>query len=263
MGITDGDISGVRNKIVRGQLLQRQKKEKAQNKLKKRIERKEAENRGEVVERGQSRSLSSTVEFVPENWHSHIFSQAGRGRLRTRKSGSETTRSMRTRERDRPRSRWTRRLATFESISAPSRRSSPPPPRPPGTPTPTLLLPQSPRSSSPPRPGSPRVCFPRISSTTFRPCLAARDGQTSYPGGVPSLSWARSRDGHEDVGMEPSPSSVRTMRSRVSFEISARASLMGPAATLTLSLLPNGPTAHFRLTGVTLSQDIKVSILHA
>lgn len=57
MGITDGDISGVRNKIVRGQLLARQKKEKAQNKLKKRIERKEAENRGEVVERGQSISI--------------------------------------------------------------------------------------------------------------------------------------------------------------------------------------------------------------
>ena len=53
MTITDGDISGVKNKIVRGQLLLRQKKEKAQNKLRKRIERKEAENRGETVERGQ------------------------------------------------------------------------------------------------------------------------------------------------------------------------------------------------------------------
>lgn len=57
MGITDGDISGVRNKIVRGQLLARQKKEKAQNKLRKRIERKEAENRGEVVERGEFLNL--------------------------------------------------------------------------------------------------------------------------------------------------------------------------------------------------------------
>ena len=63
MAITDGDISGVRNKIVRGQLLQRQKKEKAQNKLRKRIERKEAENRGEVVERGQFFLLSLGQQF--------------------------------------------------------------------------------------------------------------------------------------------------------------------------------------------------------
>ena len=45
-------VSGVRNKIVRGQLLAKQKKEKAQAKLRKRIARKEAEERGEVVERG-------------------------------------------------------------------------------------------------------------------------------------------------------------------------------------------------------------------
>lgn len=50
--VLDGDISGVRNKIVRGQLLAKQKKEKAQAKLRKRIARKEAENRGEEVERG-------------------------------------------------------------------------------------------------------------------------------------------------------------------------------------------------------------------
>ena len=62
MGITDGDISGVRNKIVRGQLLARQKKEKAQNKLRKRIERKEAENRGEVVERGTF-IIPSTIDL--------------------------------------------------------------------------------------------------------------------------------------------------------------------------------------------------------
>lgn len=53
MPVLDGDISTVRNKIVRGQLLAKQKKEKNQAKLRKRIARKEAENRGEEVERGE------------------------------------------------------------------------------------------------------------------------------------------------------------------------------------------------------------------
>lgn len=60
MAVLDGDISGVRNKIVRGQLLAKQKKEKNQAKLRKRIARKEAENRGEEVERG---------EFSPSFYH--------------------------------------------------------------------------------------------------------------------------------------------------------------------------------------------------
>lgn len=59
MALLDGDISGVRNKIVRGQLLAKMKREKAQTKLKKRIARKEAENRGEVVERGELQFLFS------------------------------------------------------------------------------------------------------------------------------------------------------------------------------------------------------------
>lgn len=57
MPLADGDISGVRNKIVRGQLLKKLKREKSQAKLKKRIARKEAEQRGEVVEKGTCISL--------------------------------------------------------------------------------------------------------------------------------------------------------------------------------------------------------------
>jgi len=51
MGVEE--INQIRNKQVRSALLQREKKLKSKAKLQKRIERKEAENRGETVERGQ------------------------------------------------------------------------------------------------------------------------------------------------------------------------------------------------------------------
>lgn len=52
MPLKAADISRVRNKVVRGELNQKRKKELKQLKLKKRIARKEAEARGETVERG-------------------------------------------------------------------------------------------------------------------------------------------------------------------------------------------------------------------
>lgn len=52
MPLKAGDISKVRNKDVRSQLVQKRKKELRQAKLKRRIERKEAEARGEHVEKG-------------------------------------------------------------------------------------------------------------------------------------------------------------------------------------------------------------------
>lgn len=52
MPLKASDISKVRNKDVRSQLVQKRKKELRQAKLKRRIERKEAEARGEQVEKG-------------------------------------------------------------------------------------------------------------------------------------------------------------------------------------------------------------------
>lgn len=49
----DRSIRDIKNKVVRGEMLKKEKREKAQAKLKKRIARKEAENRGEEVERGE------------------------------------------------------------------------------------------------------------------------------------------------------------------------------------------------------------------
>jgi len=61
MPIQTKDISKIRNKVVRGELNQKRKKEQKQAKLKKRIARKEAEARGETVERGKLISLSPTT----------------------------------------------------------------------------------------------------------------------------------------------------------------------------------------------------------
>lgn len=49
---TDGSISSVRNKEVRAKLYREEQRQKKKAKLAKRIARKEAEQRGEVVERG-------------------------------------------------------------------------------------------------------------------------------------------------------------------------------------------------------------------
>lgn len=78
MPITDGDISGVKNKIVRSQLLQKQKKEKAQAKLKKRIARKEAENRGEEVERGEWAAHLAMGSPYSKLGSSNVYSRATR-----------------------------------------------------------------------------------------------------------------------------------------------------------------------------------------
>lgn len=61
MPIQTKDISKIRNKQVRSDLNQKRKKDLRQAKLKKRIARKEAEARGEHVEKGQSRLLSFTL----------------------------------------------------------------------------------------------------------------------------------------------------------------------------------------------------------
>ncbi|ORY90249.1 hypothetical protein BCR35DRAFT_136018 [Leucosporidium creatinivorum] len=60
------DLSQIRNKIVRGQLLKKQKRDKNQAKLKRRIARKEAEQRGETVERGHTRTIEQTACTVYE-----------------------------------------------------------------------------------------------------------------------------------------------------------------------------------------------------
>ena len=50
---TDGSISSVRNKEVRAKLYREEQRQKKKAKLAKRIARKEAEQRGETVERGE------------------------------------------------------------------------------------------------------------------------------------------------------------------------------------------------------------------
>jgi len=64
MPIQTKDISKIRNKVVRGELNQKRKKEQKQAKLKKRIARKEAEARGETVVRGNLFTLDLTLPVL-------------------------------------------------------------------------------------------------------------------------------------------------------------------------------------------------------
>lgn len=67
MTIDKNDIRKVRNKVVRGQLLAKAKKDKSQAKLKKRIARKQAEQRGETVERGAVLSVSLSEDLEKQS----------------------------------------------------------------------------------------------------------------------------------------------------------------------------------------------------
>lgn len=75
MPLKAADISRVRNKVVRGELNQKRKKDLKQQKLKRRLERKEAEARGETVERGalppSVRPPPSVVADSPEITRRH------------------------------------------------------------------------------------------------------------------------------------------------------------------------------------------------
>lgn len=112
MPITDGDLSGIRNKIVRGALLAKQKREKAQAKLKKRIARKEAENRGEVVERGLSSLPSFSVSVLLIRISAGFQFQDTQSQSRTRKNGWETLKNGQIHARVQHKLRWMNSQAT-------------------------------------------------------------------------------------------------------------------------------------------------------
>lgn len=102
MPLKASDISKVRNKDVRSQLVQKRKKELRQAKLKRRIERKEAEARGEHVEKGacgihelQLGRCWPLEGGGDERTDILRLSQAFLGRLRIRGSGWAKTTSTR------------------------------------------------------------------------------------------------------------------------------------------------------------------------
>jgi ribosome production factor 1 len=243
MGVTDGDISGVKNKIVRGQLLARQKKEKAQNKLQKRIARKEAENRGEVVERGWTRTIENTKEWLgdDENYADP----------RTRPAKVEVDEATGDVRVD---------LGTLATLFPPSANAS-------WDPNSGVIPPPEPKILITTSPGKP----PSLMSKDFLVDLQALWGGKGRADIVPRKSpkfelgkvarWAKGR-GYGAIAVvgedHSKPSSSFPFSSCVNV---TNADNLDSLATLTLSLLPNGPTAHFRLTGITLCREIKVRFI--
>ncbi|KAK4699175.1 hypothetical protein P7C70_g7087, partial [Phenoliferia sp. Uapishka_3] len=214
MGVTDGDISGVRNKIVRGQLLAKQKKEKAQAKLRKRIARKEAEERGEVVERGWTRTIENTKEWLGD---SEEFADP---RTRPAKvTVNEATGDVHV------------DLGTLKTLFPATAQPAPGEPAPPEA---KILITTS--------PGKPPSLFTKDFCDDLQALLGGKGRADIVPRRSPKFElgkvarWARGR-GYGAIAVVGEDHSKPT--------------------TLTLSLLPHGPTAHFRLTGITLCQDIK------
>lgn len=239
MGITDGDISGVRNKIVRGQLLARQKKEKAQNKLAKRIARKEAENRGETVERGWTRTIENTKEWLGDD------EKYADPRTRPAKvEVDEETGDVRV------------DLGTLATLFPPSTSD--------WDPNSGTLPPLEPKILITTSPGKP----PSLLSKDFLTDLQALWGGKGRADIVPRRSpkfelgkvarWARGR-GYGAIAVVGEDHSKPSKFTYASPSLPLLLIItLSFTATLTLSLLPNGPTAHLRLTGVTLCREIKV-----
>ncbi|KAI5479240.1 aminoacyl-tRNA ligase [Pseudohyphozyma bogoriensis] len=209
------DISKIKNKVVRGQLLAKQKREKAQAKLKKRIARKEAEQRGEVVERGWTRTIENTREWLgdDEEWSDP----------RTRPAKVEVDEETGDVKVD---------LGTlanlFPAQPEPSTSDSPRPAEP------KILITTSP--GKPPSPFSKDFC------EDLQALLGGKGRADIVPRRSPKFElgkvarWARGR-GYGAIAVVGEDHATPT--------------------TLTLSLLPHGPTAHFRLTGITLGKHIK------
>ncbi|GAA5922796.1 rRNA-binding ribosome biosynthesis protein RPF1 [Sporobolomyces koalae] len=215
------DISKIRNKVVRGELNQKRKKEQKQAKLKKRIARKEAEARGETVERGITRTIENTREWLGDEDGEYADPRTRPAPVTVNEQTGDVTVDMGT-------------LANLFPIAPeqPQASTSSGAPVAPA-PEPKVLI-----TTSPGKPPSPFT-------KTFLDDLQALFGGKKRADVVPRRSpkfemgrvarWARGR-GYGCI--------------MVVGEDHARPS------SLTVSLLPYGPTAHFRLTGITLCKDI-------
>ncbi|KDE04982.1 hypothetical protein MVLG_04630 [Microbotryum lychnidis-dioicae p1A1 Lamole] len=209
------DLSGIRNKVVRGQLLAKQKRDKAQAKLKRRIARKEAENRGEEVGKGWTRTIENTREWLGD---SEEFADA-RTRpapVKVDDATGDVTVDLGT-------------LATlFPASTATPHVEGQPVPR-----EPKMLITTS--------PGKPPAPFTRDFLADFQALMGGKSRADIVPRKSPKFELGRV---------------ARWARKRGYGAIAVVGEDHAKPTTLTLSLLPHGPTAHFRLTGITLGKDI-------
>ncbi|GAA5852520.1 hypothetical protein JCM3766R1_000823 [Sporobolomyces carnicolor] len=223
MPIATKDISKIRNKVVRGELNQKRKKEQKQAKLKKRIARKEAEARGEQVERGVTRTIENTREWLGDEDGEYADPRTRPAPVSVDEQTGDVTVDMGTLS----------NLFPIAPEPQQQQQQAPLPGHHAPTGEPKVLITTS--------PGKP----PHPFTKTFLDDLQALLGGNKRADVVPRRSpkfemgrvarWARKR-GYGCI--------------MVVGEDHAKPS------SLTVSLLPYGPTAHFRLTGITLCKDI-------
>ncbi|SCV68613.1 BQ2448_734 [Microbotryum intermedium] len=201
------DLSGIRNKVVRGQLLAKQKRDKAQAKLKRRIARKEAENRGEEVEKGWTHTIENTREWLGE---SDEFADA-RTRpapVKVDDATGDVTVDLGT-------------LATlFPASTAPPLVDGQPVPK-----EPKMLITTS--------PGKPPAPLTRDFLADLQALMGGKSRADIVPRKSPKFELGRV---------------ARWARKRGYGAIAVVGEDHAKPTTLTLSLLPHGPTAHFRLS---------------
>ncbi|GAA6038599.1 hypothetical protein JCM8097_009440 [Rhodosporidiobolus ruineniae] len=214
MPLHKNDVSKIRNKVVRGQEYAKLKKEARQAKLKKRLARKEAEARGETVEKGIPRTIENTREWLGED---DEYADA-----RTRPAPVTVDEQTGDVHVD---------MGTLSNLFP---AAAPPEPGPSGRPVePKMLITTS--------PGKPPALYTKQFLEDFQALLGGKSRADIVPRRSPKYElskvarWARKR-GYGAIAVVGEDHAKPT--------------------SLTVSLLPYGPTAHFRLSGVTLCKDI-------
>ncbi|POY75337.1 hypothetical protein BMF94_1565 [Rhodotorula taiwanensis] len=229
MPLKAADISRVRNKVVRGELNQKRKKELKQLKLKKRIARKEAEARGETVERGIPRTIENTREWLGDEDGEYADPRTRPAPVSVNEETGDVTVDMGT-------------LSNLFPTNAPpavhhqdaeaggpeaSTSSLPPPPEP------KVLITTS--------PGKPPTPHTRGFLEDLQALLGGKTRADVVPRRSPKFELGRV---------------ARWARKRGYGAIMVVGEDHAHPTSLTVSLLPYGPTAAFRLTGITLCKDI-------
>ncbi|GJN92179.1 hypothetical protein Rhopal_005209-T1 [Rhodotorula paludigena] len=217
MPLKAADISRVRNKVVRSQLNEKRKKDQRQAKLKKRIARKEAEARGETVERQIPRTIENTREWLGDEDGEYADPRTRPAPVSVNEDTGDVTVDM---------GSLSNLFPLAPDHPEPSTSGLPPP-------EPKVLITTS--------PGKPPAPFTRQFLEDFQALLGGKTRADVVPRRSPKFELSRV---------------ARWARKRGYGAIAVVGEDHAKPTTLTVSQLPYGPTAHFRLTGITLCKDI-------
>ncbi|GAA5899189.1 rRNA-binding ribosome biosynthesis protein RPF1 [Sporobolomyces salmoneus] len=223
MPLAGKDISKIRNKVVRGEMNQKRKKEQKQAKLKKRIARKEAEARGETVERGITRTIENTREWLGDEDGEYADPRTRPAPVTVNEQTGDVTVDMGT-------------LSNLFPIAPP------PPPQAEGSSSSSTTTPATePKVLITTSPGKPPHPFTKTFLDDLQALLGGKKRADVVPRRSPKFEMGRV---------------ARWARGRGYGCIMVVGEDHAKPSSLTVSLLPYGPTAHFRLTGITLCKDI-------